>query len=209
MVYFTVTYPFVILLALLVKGCMLEGAADGLYYLFVPKWDKLLDVNVWFKAAEQMFYSLGICWGGLMVYGSYNKFHNRVDVDAAIVSMVDFGTSLIASCVIFSALGNLSHKLGVPIEDVAEGGQGLAFVVYPEALSQLPGSSAWSILFFSMLFFLGLDSEFATLETFTTTFYDSFPRMRKHKVRRSSPTRRKKKSMEESIVPARFFFVPP
>ena len=69
-VYFTATFPYVILIALLVRGCMLPGAADGLYYLFVPKWDKLLEIQPWRKAAEQMFFSLGISWGGLMMFGS-------------------------------------------------------------------------------------------------------------------------------------------
>jgi SNF family Na+-dependent transporter len=44
----------VILIALLVRGCMLEGATDGLYFLFVPKFEKLLDFTVWRKAAEQV-----------------------------------------------------------------------------------------------------------------------------------------------------------
>lgn len=39
---------------------MLEGAVDGLKYLFVPTWEKLLDMEPWRKAAEQMFFSLGI-----------------------------------------------------------------------------------------------------------------------------------------------------
>ena len=91
---------------------MLEGAMDGLYYLFVPRWEKLLDFVVWRKAAEQMFFSLSISWGGLLMFGSYNKFHNKVHIDVAFVSSLDFLTSLIASCVIFSVLGHLAHELG-------------------------------------------------------------------------------------------------
>ena len=83
-VYFTATFPYFILIALLVNGVMLDGAVDGIYYLFVPKWEQLLNVTVWRKAAEQMFFSLGISWGGLIMFGSYNKFHNKVGKICAI-----------------------------------------------------------------------------------------------------------------------------
>ena len=62
MVYFTATFPYVILIALLVRGCMLPGALKGIKFLFVPRWGELLNIQAWRKAAEQMFFSLGISW---------------------------------------------------------------------------------------------------------------------------------------------------
>ena len=76
----------------------------------------------------------------------------------------------------------MAKRLGVSVENVAEGGQGLAFVAYPEALSQLPLPWLWAVLFFFMLFLLGLDSEFALLETALTAMYDGYPKLRKYKV---------------------------
>ena len=64
--------------------------------------------------------------------GSCIKFDARVHVDAHIVSVVDFLTSLMASIVVFSTLGHSAHVLGIPVKTVAKGGQGLAFVAYPE-----------------------------------------------------------------------------
>lgn len=52
---------------------------------------------------------------------------------------------------------------------------GLAFVVYPEAVNTMAGSTLWAILFFAMLITLGLDSQFAMLETVTTAAIDRFP----------------------------------
>ena len=70
-VYFTATFPYVILIALLVRGVTLPGARVGLEYLFIPDWSKLGEFQVWRNAAEQMFFSLGISWGGLMMFGNF------------------------------------------------------------------------------------------------------------------------------------------
>ena len=37
------------------------------------------------------------------------------------------------------------------------------FIVYPEAIATLPGSTAWAIIFFIMLITLGMDSAVRTV----------------------------------------------
>jgi solute carrier family 6 amino acid transporter-like protein 5/7/9/14 len=52
---------------------------------------------------------------------------------------------------------------------------GLAFVVYPEALSKIKYvPQLWSVLFFIMLFTLGIGSSVAQIETILTSIKDEF-----------------------------------
>lgn len=53
----------------------------------------------------------------------------------------------------------MSFKTGLPIEQVAKAGPGLAFIAYPQALSSMPGGPFWAVVFFFMLLTLGLDSQ--------------------------------------------------
>jgi solute carrier family 6 (neurotransmitter transporter, amino acid/orphan) member 15/16/17/18/20 len=60
-------------------------------------------------------------------------------------------------------------------------GTGLAFIIFTEAINQFPGAQFWSVLFFLMLFTLGIDSQFGTLEGVVTSVVDMklFPNLRK------------------------------
>ena len=93
------------------------------------------------------------------MFGSYNKFDYKVHVHAMVISSLDFLTSLIASVAVFSILGSMARAGGVQVGDVVRSGQNLAFIAFPEAIGRAPGWQLWSILFFVMLYSLGLDSE--------------------------------------------------
>ncbi|XP_059914693.1 sodium- and chloride-dependent glycine transporter 1 [Gadus macrocephalus] len=92
--------------------------------------------------------------------------------DSIIISITNCATSVYAGFVIFSILGFMAHTLNVPVSEVADHGPGLAFVAYPEALTLLPVSPLWSMLFFFMLILLGLGTQFCLLETLTTAIVD-------------------------------------
>lgn len=57
----------------------------------------------------------------------------------------------------------------------------MAFIIFTEAINQFPGAQIWAILFFLMLFTLGIDSQFGTLEGVTTSIVDMkiFPNLKK------------------------------
>ncbi|XP_014669609.1 PREDICTED: sodium- and chloride-dependent glycine transporter 1-like [Priapulus caudatus] len=157
-VYFTVTFPYVILLILLVRG-------------------------VWGLAFVQIFYSLGPGWGTVVTMASYNRFHNNMLIECYLVPVVNSATSLLAGFVVFSVLGYMAEVAQVDIKDIVTGGPGLAFIAYPEAITHLAISPLWSVLFFFMLFTVSLDTQFVSLETVITSIRDILPsRFKERKV---------------------------
>ncbi|KAK2526568.1 Slc6a17 [Columba guinea] len=103
--YFSSLFPYVVLVCFLVRGLLLRGAVDGIMHMFTPKLDKMLDPQVWREAATQVFFALGLGFGGVIAFSSYNKQDNNCHFDATLVSFINFFTSVLATLVVFAVLG--------------------------------------------------------------------------------------------------------
>ena len=108
----------------------------------------LTKIDVWAAAANQVFFSLGTSFGGLITLASYNKFSNNCHRDAILIALANCVTSIFAGFVIFSIIGFMAKEAGAQVEDVMQGGTGLAFIVIPEAETQMPLPQIWSFIFY-------------------------------------------------------------
>ncbi|XP_068187486.1 sodium- and chloride-dependent betaine transporter-like isoform X2 [Antennarius striatus] len=173
--YFTATFPYLMLIILLIRAVTLPGAKDGIIYYMYPDFSRLSDPQVWMDAGTQIFFSYAIGFGFLTSLGSYNPYHNDCYRDSFYLCLLNSATSVVAGFAIFSVLGFMTYEQGVDISEVAESGPGLAFIVYPRAVAMMPMPQVWSVCFFIMIILLGLDSQFVGLECLMTSLVDLFP----------------------------------
>ncbi|XP_056139102.1 sodium-dependent serotonin transporter-like [Lampris incognitus] len=175
-VWVTATFPYLVLLVLLIRGATLPGAWRGVVFYLKPNWEKLLSTTVWIDAAAQIFFSLGPGFGVLLAFASYNPLHNNCYKDALVTSSVNCLTSFLSGFVIFTVLGYMAEMRGQDVDAVAkDAGPSLLFIIYAEAIANMPAATFFAIIFFLMIIMLGLDSTFAGLEGVITAMLDEFP----------------------------------
>ncbi|XP_015242449.1 PREDICTED: sodium- and chloride-dependent betaine transporter-like [Cyprinodon variegatus] len=175
--YFTATFPYVMLLVLLIRGLTLPGAWQGIYYYLLPDLKRLANLEVWIEAGSQIFFSYSLTAGTINVLGSYNEYNNDCYKDCFWLCLLNSGTSFVAGFVVFSVLGFMAQKQGVTVDTVVESGPGLAFIAYPQAAAMMPLPQFWSFCFFLMLILLTVDTHFVIVESFITTVTDLFPKL--------------------------------
>jgi NSS family neurotransmitter:Na+ symporter len=177
-VWLTVPLPWLMLLILTVRGLTLPGSIQGLAYYLNPSWSELAKATTWRFAFGQAFFSLSLAFGGVMItYASFLHRKSDLNNNAAIICLADFSTSFVAGLAIFSTLGGMAFVTAqagreVAINEVVRGGSGLAFIVFPYALAQLPYSAWWSFVFFFTLVTLGIDSGFSITESVLAAVVD-------------------------------------
>uniref|UniRef100_A0A8C2B8F5 Transporter n=1 Tax=Cyprinus carpio TaxID=7962 RepID=A0A8C2B8F5_CYPCA len=182
-VYFTATFPFLMLIVLLVRGVTLPGAAEGIKFYLYPNLTRLKDPEVWIDAGTQIFFSYAICLGAMTSLGSYNKYKYNCYRDCMLLGCLNSGTSFVSGFAIFSVLGFMGFLYHMPFF-LCLSGPGLAFIAYPKAVTMMPLPTVWAILFFIMLLLLGLDSQFVEVEGQITSLVDLYPSLLRKGYRR-------------------------
>ena len=75
------------------------------------------------NALAQNFNSVGIGFGSMITFASYNKFENRtILLDTMVVILANLLTSVFAGIIVFATLGNISTELGRDIQKVVVDG---------------------------------------------------------------------------------------
>lgn len=74
------------------------------------QYEVLKNPKVWLDAATQIFFSLGLAFGGVIAFSSYNPTKQDCQRDSLIIALTNSFTSVYASLVIFSILGFRAYQ---------------------------------------------------------------------------------------------------
>lgn len=147
-----------LLLVLVTRSLTLEGAREGLVFLFKPDFSEIREapVQVILEALGQAFFSLSIGMGTLITYGSY--IHKKENLANTAVSVVAADTfiAIIAGLAIFPAVFAFGINPGQ--------GPELVYVTLPVIFQNMPGGLIWALLFFLLLCFAAITSTISVLE---------------------------------------------
>lgn len=164
----------VLFLIFVIRAATLPGSGLGLTAFFEPQWDQITNAEIWKAAYSQIFYSLSLAMGIMITYSSYLPKKTDTTNNAFITAFSNSSFELLAGIGIFAALGYMAHNSGVAVKDLAAGGIGLAFVVLPQIINQLPFAQFFGVVFFSCLLIAGITSLISLLEVCISAASDKF-----------------------------------
>lgn len=146
---------FIILIIIIIRGMTLPGAEKGLAFIFSPRFDDFSIGSV-SAALGQVFYSLSLCMGITITYGSYLEKEVNIPKSCINIAILDSAIAILAGIAIFPAVfaSNLEPASG----------PSLIFVTLPKVFEAMAGGPVFAALFFILVFFAALTSAVALLE---------------------------------------------
>lgn len=148
---------FILFFLMAIRVAFIPGAIEGYRYLFVPRWEYLLNPQTWIYALGQCFFSLSLAGSGTVVYGSYLSKDENVINCAKNIAVFDTTAAILASLVVIPAVFAFGF-------DPASGPP-LLFITMPAIFQSMPGGRLFAIVFFIAILFAGLTSIVNLFET--------------------------------------------
>lgn len=130
---------FILLLVLCVRSLTLEGASQGLTFLFSPDFSKITPAVI-LTALGLAFFKLSIGMGTMLTYGSYFRENQNIPATTSRVMLADLSVSLLAGIAIFPAV------FAFGFEPAA--GPSLVFMTIPAVFTAMPGGIVFMTIFF-------------------------------------------------------------
>lgn len=161
---------FTIVLIALVRTLTLDGAWNGIEFLFTPDWATLKEPRTWLEALTQNAWDTGAGWGLILTYGAYMQHKHGVVKNAIITGVGNNTVSILAAIVIFGTVfAVLGAEMSRPevleiMQTSGPAATGLTFIWMPQLFAKMPFGELLAILFFLGLSFAAFSSLISMIE---------------------------------------------
>ena len=151
---------FLLLVVVAIRSVTLPGASVGIEFYMRPRWEGLMNPETWIAALGQVFFTLSLGMGAMLMYGSYMKDKWGIPSNALAITLGNTSSSILAGFAIFPA----AFALG--FGHIVSGSEsiGLTFFVLPKVFEAMPGGHLFGGLFFILLTFGAFSSAISIQE---------------------------------------------
>jgi len=134
---------FVLMLVLAFRSLTLPNARIGIEFYMRPRWESLWNIRAWTDALGQVFFTLSVGMGAMIVYGSYLKDRWGIPKNVLVITLGNSSASILAGFIIFPAAFALGQG------DLVSGSEaiGLSFIVIPRIFELMPMGAVFGSLF--------------------------------------------------------------
>ncbi len=159
---------FAMLVLVIIRSVTLEGASEGLAFIFKPNFD-VFEGTGWISvlaiAGGQMFFSLSLGMGIMVTYGSYMKKTESLTESAIMIPIADTIIALMAAMAIMPAVFASGQS---PTQ-----GPGLLFITLQTVFQAMGGiGPVFGFLFYTLVFIAAITSSISLTEAVGSTLLD-------------------------------------
>jgi NSS family neurotransmitter:Na+ symporter len=159
----------------------MEGAWEGVAYLFTTDLSQLARPRIWMEALTQNAWDVGAGWGLYLTYASYLKRKHGLVKNAFMTPVGNNIVSMLAAVMVFGTVfAVLRTELAMARTEVLEimrtsgpASTGLTFIWMPQLFARMMMGRPLAVLFFLGLAFAGFSSLIAQLELPVRVFIDA------------------------------------
>lgn len=162
---------FVMLLVIIGRSVTLDGAVEGLKFMFAPNFAPFSTfkgfVSVLAAAGGQMFFSLSLAMGAMITYGSYLSKDEKITKSSLVIVVCDTLVALMAGLAVIPA----AFALGG--EGAAMSGPKLLFITMQDVFARMGViGPVFGIIFYGLVIIAALSSSISLMEVLVTFLID-------------------------------------
>jgi len=172
---------FVCLVIIIIRSLTMEGAVEGLKFMFVPGYAVSAGfieeapnfATVLATAGGQMFFSLSLAMGAMITYGSYLDKKENLVKNSAIIVVADTIVATMAGIAVIPAAVANGIQNGIPLDQIKLGGPSLLFVTLQDVFHAMGTvGPLFGVIFYLLVLIAAISSAISLIEVVTTYFMD-------------------------------------